>query len=94
MHQGKLFDNGGLTLRLHEGNESQQIFAVQHFQVATLMRTFFFALFFHRMRKAVGHKDFFSVFSGIYAFELLAYADYTPLLACRDICFLFHLPTC
>lgn len=46
MHKGKLFDNGGLTVWMSEGNESEQIFAVQHFEVATLMRTLFFRLLF------------------------------------------------
>lgn len=44
MHKVKLFDNRGLTVRPYEGNESEQISAVQHFQVATFMRAL---LFFH-----------------------------------------------
>lgn len=46
MHKGKLLDNGGLTAWVYEENESEQIFAVQHFHVATLMRTLFFCLIF------------------------------------------------
>lgn len=42
MHKVKLFDNRGLTVWPYEGNESEQISAVQHFQVATFMRALFF----------------------------------------------------
>lgn len=45
MHKGKLFDNGGLTASAYEENECEQILAVQHFQVATLMRTLFLSSF-------------------------------------------------
>lgn len=88
MHKGKLCDNGGLTVWVYEGNESEQICAALAFSSCSFYENLvFFAFFFHRMRKTVCHQDFF--FS---LFELLIYADDT--LAYRDICCLFDLPTC
>lgn len=86
-----------MTVWPYEGNESEQISAVQHFQVATFMRAL---LFFHlHFALGLGRQYaikilpfFFSAFTDLSSLHM----QMTPLRWGIEtaICRLFDLPTC